>query len=192
MLLRVLEVVEPEDRIVPRIEEIARPLAALHNHAPGRQPVDVLGQDELHLLGRHVAVRLDDGLGGHDGDVAEHQGPQALDGGDVRLERERRVHDDAVLVEDPERRAVRECREGVAEGGDAGPAGGYGADGVVGGGFDEEAVSCGERASERASQSVSQSVILRNAPPPFLFPPRRTGGPASPYRVLLRSSSGSR
>lgn len=147
MLLRVLEVVKPKQRIVPGVEEIARPLATLHNHAPGRQAVGVLGEDELDLLGRHVAVRLDNGLGGHDGDVAEHQRPQTVRGGDVGLERERGVHDDAVLVEEPEGGAVGERRDGVAEGGNARPAGGDGADGVVSGGLDEEAVACGSRSA---------------------------------------------
>lgn len=144
VLLRVLEVVKPEQRIVPRVEEVIRPLAAPHNHAPRRQSVGVLREDELHLLGRHVAVRPDDGLGRHDGHVAQHQRPQPLGRRDVRFERERRVHDDAVLVEDPERGRVRVCGEGVAQGRDAGPSRGHGADRVVCGGTDEEAVACGE------------------------------------------------
>lgn len=63
----------------------------------------------------------------------------------MRLEGERGVHDDAVLVEEPESAAVGVCRHCVSEGGDAGPAAGDGADGVVGGGFDEEAIACGGR-----------------------------------------------
>lgn len=63
------------------------------------------------------------------------------------LERERWVHDDAVLIEEPEGGAVGICCEGVTEGGDARPSGGDGADGVVAGGLDEEAVSCGSQFS---------------------------------------------
>lgn len=75
VLLRVLEIIEPEERIVPGVEEVVCPLAALHNHTPWRQAVSVLSEDELDLIRWHVAVRFDDGLGGHDGDVAEHQRP---------------------------------------------------------------------------------------------------------------------
>lgn len=172
VLLRVLEVVETEQRIVPCVEEVICPLAAPHNHAPGRQTVCVLREDELHLLGRHVAVRLDDGLGRHDGHVAQHQRPQPLRRRDVRFERERRVHDDAVLVEDPERGRVRVCGEGVAQGRDAGPARGHRADGVVCGRADEETVACGG--------GVSMCVCVW----------RRRGGGA--HRGLRRRPAGSR
>lgn len=95
-----------------------------------------------------MAVRFDNGLGGHDGDVAEHQRPQTVRGGDVGLERERGVHDDAVLVEEPEGGAVGECRDGMAESGNARPTNGNGADGVVSGRLDEEAIAYGSQSGQ--------------------------------------------
>lgn len=120
MRLGLLEVVAPIQRIKPRVEQELGPVAVAHDEAPRREAVLVLRQREVDLLAAQVREGADDAVGRDDGLVLDHQGVHLLRGHDL-LDRQRRVHDQRVLVQEPEVLGVRVIVQGVAHRGQFGP-----------------------------------------------------------------------
>lgn len=142
MPLRLLEPIQPENRIKPGVEQITCPLPPLDYHRARIQPLFILRQHKLDSLCRYVAVCLDDAVGRDDGYIAAHELCEALGSHDVGFDGERGVHDDAIGVKEEEGACVGEGGHGVAESGDAGPAAGDRPDGIVAGRLDKETVAC--------------------------------------------------
>lgn len=140
-----LEVVEAVDGIVPRIEEVLRPFTASNNHAPRLETLMVLGEDKFNPFRWHMSVRLDDRIWRDDGHITPHKLAKPCRICDMIFQRQRRVHDDCVLVEIPEVLGVRVFGHSMADGGEGCPAVWDCANGVVGHVFHEDCVSCGGR-----------------------------------------------
>lgn len=137
MRLSLLEIIALIQRIQPRFEEEFGPVAIPHDKAPRRQPVLVLRQHEPHVLPLQVAECLDDAVGRDNREVLLHELVEFCGVQDMLGDFDVRVHDECVLVEEPDVAGVGELREGVADRDDGGPGGG-GVLEVVVGGVDEE------------------------------------------------------
>ena len=105
--LRFLEVVATVQRVEPGVQEELGPVVALfctagvaEQEAAVREVVAILGEDEGGFGGGEVGEGVDDAVGGHDGDVFEHEGFEGAE--DVGLDGEGGVGDEGVRGEGEE------------------------------------------------------------------------------------------
>lgn len=106
MGLSPLEVVTPIDRIKPRLQHELSPLPIAHDETADRQSFFILREDKIYIRTLQVAKGFDDAVRGDDGLVLLHQGFYPGGCHYVMLDRETRVHDERVLVEEPQEVAV--------------------------------------------------------------------------------------
>jgi len=113
MRLGLLKVVAAVERVEPRLEEEAGPLAVLEHPAARRQAVLVLREEELDVAAAEMAKSLNDAIGRHDGIVLNHPLVQLGRVHNVGLDGAFGVHDERILVQEPQVLAVGELCQDV-------------------------------------------------------------------------------
>jgi hypothetical protein len=142
MTLRLLKIITPIYRIKPTIQEEFSPLPISHNETTRRQTIFILRDDEVYSVALQVAKGFDDAVGGYDGRVCYHEAFEFRGREQRGVEGERGVHDQRCVVEVPDELRGGEEDHGVADGGDAGPGAGGGAEGVLVVCWEEGLVAC--------------------------------------------------
>lgn len=124
MCLGLLKVIAPINRIEPRLEEELGPVTVPHHQAARREALLVLREHKMDVVAAQVAERLDDAVGRDDRMILNHQLLQPRRLHDVLLDCQLRVHDEGVLVQEPDVLGVREFGDGVSHRHHQGPRGG--------------------------------------------------------------------
>ena len=73
MPLRLLKVITPVERVIPRIQEELGPLSGSDQQTASRQTLPILRDDKIHPLAFEVGEGLYDAVGRHDGFVGDHE-----------------------------------------------------------------------------------------------------------------------
>lgn len=121
MILSLLEVVAPVDRIKPYVQEVLGPLSVLDNETAWRQAVLVLSDDQVDPIALEIAESLDDTVWWHDGSIGDHERFQFGGCEKGGVDRDGGVHDNGGRIEVPEETRARMEGHGMAHGGYARP-----------------------------------------------------------------------
>lgn len=119
--LGLLEVVAPVERIVPGIEEELRPFRVSYYHTIGGHSPCILRDHKVNIVGFERLVRMDDAIRKSDRLVAHHQLVELPGSQYILMQGDLGIHDEGILVEEPDVLAVGKLVQGVPHSDHFGP-----------------------------------------------------------------------
>jgi hypothetical protein len=110
MCIRLLEIVRAVQWIKPGVQEELGPLSSADNEAPLRKALFVLGENQINVGALQMWKSLDNTIWWYHGLVSQHHTFQLLCIHDGVLNCLCWVHDQRILIEEPDKGGVRKFR----------------------------------------------------------------------------------